>query len=177
MRMNRKPDKAKAGWERLIEAYDVMLQRAENGLATAAAGSETALAHVLYAARRTAIDVGELTREEADKVHEFVSRDLYSAGEQLAVQEREVADRLRLGTLSVEQALLERFSRLAQAAKLELRHLEKARRRLAEWHTGEITTIGMLRCRHCGELLHFERTGRIPPCPRCHATVFKRARE
>lgn len=175
--MNRQPDKAKAGWERLIEAYDVMLQRAENGLATAAAGSETALAHVLYAARRTAIDVGELTREEADKVHDFVSRDLYSAGEQLAMQEREVADRLRLGTLSVEQALLERFSRLAQAAKLELRHLEKARRRLAEWHTGEITTIGMLRCRHCGELLHFERTGRIPPCPRCHATVFERARE
>lgn len=175
--MNRQPDKAKAGWERLIEAYDVMLQRAEHGLATAAAGSETALAHVLYAARRTAIDVGELTREEADKVHDFVSRDLYSAGEQLAMQEREVADRLRLGTLSVEQALLERISRLAQAAKLELRHLEKARRRLAEWHTGEITTIGMLRCRHCGELLHFERTGRIPPCPRCHATVFERARE
>jgi rubrerythrin len=177
MRMNQQPGMTKAGWERLIQAYDAMLQRVEQGLDTAAAGSETALAHALYAARRTAVDLGELTREEADKVHEFVSRDLYDAGQQLAMEEREVADRLRLGTLSVEQALLQRFARLAQAAKLELRHLDKARRRLAEWHTGEVTGIGVLRCRHCGELLHFERTGRIPPCPRCHATVFERARE
>ncbi len=177
MRMNQQPDKAKADWERLIQAYEGMLQRAEHGLAMAAAGSETALAHALYAARRTAVDLGELTREEADKVHEFVSRDLYDAGQQLAMEEREVADRLRLGTLSVEKALLVRFTRLAQAAKLELRHLDKARRRLAEWHTGEVTGIGALRCRHCGELLHFERTGRIPPCPRCHATVYERAKE
>jgi rubrerythrin len=177
MRMNQQPGKTKAGWERLIQAYDAMLQRVEQGLDTAAAGSETALAHALYAARRTAVDLGELTREEADKVHEFVSRDLYDAGQQLAMEEREVADRLRLGTLSVEKALLVRFTRLAQAAKLELRHLDKARRRLAEWHTGEVTGIGVLRCRHCGELLHFERTGRIPPCPRCHATVYERAKE
>jgi len=175
--MNRHPDKTEAGWERLVQAYDVMMKRVEHGLATATAGSETVLAHALYAAHRTAVDLGELTREEADKVHEFVSRDLYNAGQQLAVGEREVADRLRLGTLSVEKALLERFARLAQAAELELRHLDKARRRLAEWHTGEVTGIGVLRCRHCGELLHFERTGRIPPCPRCHASVFERARE
>jgi len=177
MRMNQQAGNTKSGWERLIQAYDAMLQRVEQGLDTAAAGSETALAHALYAARRTAVDLGELTREEADKVHEFVSRDLYDAGQQLAIEEREVADRLRLGTLSVEKALLVRFTRLAQAAKLELRHLDKARRRLAEWHTGEVTGIGVLRCRHCGELLHFERTGRIPPCPRCHATVYERAKE
>jgi len=66
---------------------------------------------------------------------------------------------------------------LAQAAKREFRHLEKAWRRLAEWHAGDVTSIGMLRCRHCGELLHFERTGRIPPCPRCHATVYERVKE
>jgi rubrerythrin len=175
MRMNQQAGNTKSGWERLIQAYDAMLQRVEQGLATAAAGSETALAHALYAAHRTAVDLGELTREEADKVHEFVSRDLYDAGRQLATEEREVADQLRLGTLSVEREILERFARLAQAARLELRHLDKARRRLTEWHTGEVTGIGVLRCRHCGELLHFEHTGRIPPCPRCHATVYERA--
>ena len=51
--MSEQPDKAKPGWERLIQAYDVMLQRAEHGLATAAAGSETALAHALFARYRS----------------------------------------------------------------------------------------------------------------------------
>lgn len=52
----------------------------------------------------------------------------------------------------------------------------KVRRRFEEWRTGEVTTIGTLRCRHCGELVRFKRTGRIPPCPKCRATVYERVR-
>ena len=93
------------------------------------------------------------------------------------IEEREVADWLRLGLLLVEQELLNRFTMLAQAAKLEAKHLGKAKRKFDEWHTGEVTTIGTLRCRSCGELVHFEHTGRIPPCPKYHATVYERVKE
>jgi hypothetical protein len=110
-------------------------------------------------------------------VHEFVTRDLYAVGRHLAMEERDIADWLRLNLLVTEKELLNRFSGLAQAAKLELKHLEKAGRRFDEWHTGEVTTIGTLRCRRCGELVHFERTGRIPPCPKCHAAVFERVKK
>ena len=61
-----------------------------------------------------------------------------------------------------------------EAAKLELRQLDKVRQRVTEWHTGEITTIATLRCRTCGEPVHFKRNGHIPPCPKCHATVYER---
>lgn len=154
-----------------------MLQRAEHTLTTAATRSEAALSHAMDTAREKAIDLGELTREEADKVHEFVTRDLYDVGRHLAAEERNIADWLRLRLLVIEKELLTRFSGLAQAAKLELKHLEKAGRRFGEWHSGEVTTIGTLRCRRCGELVHFERTGHIPPCPKCHATVFERVKK
>ena len=97
-------------------------------------------------------------------------------GRYLAEEERELADWLRLSLLLIEKTLLRRFSTLAEAAKLELRHLDKGRQRVTEWHTGEITSIGTLRCRACGELVHFERTGRIPPCPKCHATAYERVK-
>jgi predicted Zn-ribbon and HTH transcriptional regulator len=109
-------------------------------------------------------------------VHDFVTRDLYAAGRHLAMEERDIADWLRLDLLAIEKELLNRFSGLAQAAKFELKHLEKARKRFDEWHTGEVTTIGTLRCRHCGEHVHFERTARIPPCPKCHTSVFERVK-
>jgi hypothetical protein len=174
--MNQQEDKSKASSERLIHAYDRMLQRAEHNMDTAAARSEAALSHALDTARVKAVELGELTREEADKVHEFVTRDLYAVGRHLATEERDIADWLRLRLLVIEKELLNRFSGLAQAAKLELKHLEKARQRFGEWHSGEVTTIGTLRCRHCGELVHFERTGHIPPCPKCHTSVFERVK-
>ncbi|MDH5595020.1 MAG: zinc ribbon-containing protein, partial [Gammaproteobacteria bacterium] len=43
-----------------------------------------------------------------------------------------------------------------------------------EWHTGEVVGVGTLRCKACGELLHFHATGHIPPCPKCQKTVFNR---
>ena len=175
--MNQQEDKAKASSERLTHAYDRMLQRTEHTLGSTTARSGTVLKHALDVAREKAVELEELTREEADRVHEFVTRDLYDAGRHLAMEEREIADWLRLNLLLVEKEILYRFTTLAQAAKLELKHLEKAKRRFNEWHTGEVTTIGTLRCRGCGELVHFERTGHIPPCPKCHATVYERTKE
>lgn len=174
--MNQQKAKEYINSERLVHAYDRILHRAEYTLGSVAARSESALIHALEAAKDEAIKLGELSREEADKVHHFVSRDLYDVGKHLAQEEREVADWLRLGLLVVEQALLNRFTNLAETARLELKHFEKAKRRYHEWHTGEVTTIGTLCCKGCGELIHFQRTGRIPPCPKCRATVFTRAK-
>ena len=93
--MNKQDDKSKAASERLVHAYDRMLQRAEHTLATAAARSEAALNHALEAAKEKAVELGELTREEADEIYEFVARDLYAAGRHLATQEHDIGDWLR----------------------------------------------------------------------------------
>lgn len=163
--------------ERLIKGYENLLERAEQTLTSAVDKTEGELIKGLNAARERAIELGELTREEADKLHDFVTRDLYAAGRHLTEEERDITDWLRLNALLVEKTLLHRFTQLSQAAKLELNHLKKAKQRLDEWHTGEITTIGTLSCRSCGELLHFKHVGHIPPCPKCHATIFDRAHD
>jgi hypothetical protein len=174
--MNQTKDKGTAISDRLIHAYNLMLQRIEDALGSPTAPSETNLKHALDSARDQSIVLGELKPEEASRVHDFVIRDLYDAGRHLAMEEHDIADWLRLSLLVVEKELLDRFTLLAETAKVELKHLEKAKRRYDEWHTGEVTTIGTLRCRHCGELVHFEHTGSIPPCPKCHATVYGRVK-
>ena len=172
--MNQSENKAMPISDRLIHAYNRMLQRVEDALGSPTAHPETDLKHALDRAREQSIEFGELKPEEASRVHEFVLRDLYDAGRHLAVEEHDIADWLRLSLLVLEKELLERFTLLAQVAKVELKHLEKVKRRYDEWHTGEVTTIGTLRCQQCGELVHFEHTAHIPPCPKCHATVYGR---
>ena len=44
-------------------------------------------------------------------------------------------------------------------------------------HAGEITAFGTLQCKSCGEVIHLRGPGRIPPCPRCHGTTYRRLTE
>lgn len=163
--------------ERLTQAYERLLQRVDQTLSSVNERSGDILHRALDSAKEKAVELGELTREEADKIHESVIRDLHAAGEHLAEGEREFADRIRLNLLLAEKTLQQRLAMLAQETILGLDHLHKARQRFDEWHTGEVTMIGMLYCKKCGEQIQFKRIGRIPPCPRCHATVFERAKK
>ena len=117
-----------------------------------------------------------MTLEEADKIQESVTRDLHAARQYLGDEKRELTDRLRLNLLLTEKTLIQRLATLAQETILGFDHLNKAKQRFDEWHTGEVTMIGALCCKSCGERIHFERIGRIPPCPKCHATVFERTK-
>lgn len=162
--------------DKLIQGYERLLQRVDKALSTVNELTGEILNHAFDAAKAKAVELGELTREEADKIQGAVIRDIHTAGQYLAEEERELADRLRLSLLLTENTLIQRLATLAQETILGFDHLHKAKQRLDEWHTGEVTMIGTLSCKNCGERIHFERIGRIPPCPKCHATVFERAK-
>jgi predicted RNA-binding Zn-ribbon protein involved in translation (DUF1610 family) len=74
----------------------------------------------------------------------------------------------------VEERLLDVFAKVADKTRLELAQLKAQAKWSEEYHTGEITSIGTLACKACDTLVHFKKTGRIPPCPKCHQTVFVR---
>ena len=44
-----------------------------------------------------------------------------------------------------------------------------------QFDTGEVTGPGTLTCVACGSQMRFRDSGRIPPCPKCHATSFKKS--
>ncbi len=163
--------------QKLIDAYNHMLEQAKKFLDETKQDAAPRIQTALEMASEKTEEVGELTREEINKVSDYVMRDLHDAAEFIAEQERELADWLRLDLLLIKQHILEIFSGMVDHTKLELDHLEQLAKQASQRHTGEITSIGALQCTNCKKIIHFHETGPIPPCPKCHGTTFERCTE
>ena len=163
--------------QKLIHAYNRMMERLKNAFGHIEHGARPMLDHLITAAQQKAVELGELSREEAVKVADYLKRDIEDVKDYLTGPEaRELSDWFKFDIGLIEDRVLELFTSVADRTKLELLELEQRARRASEYHTGEITGIGTLICSRCGEALHFHATGHIPPCPKCHATTFTRSR-
>jgi hypothetical protein len=158
--------------EKLIDAYNLMLDRTRENMKVA--GKE--LRHGLDAAMEKATELGELSREEAEQVSDYVLRDLHDAADFINESGSELRDWLRFDVQVVEKSLADAFAQMVDHTKMELDQLEQRANAVGEWHTGEIVGIGTLECKGCGEHLHFHKTGHIPPCPKCRGTKYRRIR-
>lgn len=161
---------------RLVEAYNRMMEQVRHAAEQAGKEVRPVLAHLVEAAQDKAVELGELTREEADRVGRYLKRDIEDAAEYLASDEaRELVDWLKFDIRLIEERLFELFTSVADNTRLAMLRLEESAARASEYHSGEITGIGTLKCAGCGQLLHFHETGHIPPCPKCHGARFTRA--
>ncbi len=158
--------------EKLVGAYNLMMERARITMAQAGKG----LTHGVEAAMEKASELGELSREEAEEVGKYVMRDLHDAADFINESGTELKDWLRFDVEVVERSIADLFAQMVDHTKLELDKLEQRATAIGEWHTGEIVGIGTLECKSCGEQLHFHNTGHIPPCPKCHGTKYRRVR-
>ena len=155
---------------KLTVAYNLMMERARAILGEAEKGA----AHAIDAAMEKASELGELSREEAEQVADYVRRDLHDAADFINESGSELRDWLRFDLDVVEQRIGEMFATMVDHTREELDKLEKMANAVGEWHTGEIVGIGTLECKGCGEQIHFHKTGHIPPCPKCRGTRYKR---
>jgi len=160
--------------QKLITAYDKMMARVATLLDTAEQQALPALQKNLEKAKQQAIELKEITSEEAEKLTHYIRRDLHDAAEYLEQTGDELSAWLSFDFELVEERLLEVFAKVADKTRLELAQLAAQAKRAQEYHTGEITSIGTLACKTCDTLVHFKKTGRIPPCPKCHQTIFVR---
>lgn len=155
---------------KLTEAYNLMLERSRETMKNTQSGVRKAV----DTAMEKATELEELTREEAELVSIYVMRDLADAATFIDKSGKELRDWLRFDLEVVENALAQRFAQMVDHTRLELDKLEMQANAVGEWHTGEIVGIGTLKCKSCGEVLHFHQTGHIPPCPKCHGSTFRR---
>ncbi len=162
--------------ERWTDAYNRMLERIRHRIEELEHDTKPRLEHAVEKAQETASELGELTREEAEKISLYLRRDLQDAAEFVADSGRELSDWLRFDWQLVEQGMADLFTRVVDQTRVELGQLQQRAEAFGEWHTGEVAGIGTLECKSCGEHVTFTRTGRIPPCPRCHGTTFRRPR-
>ncbi len=160
--------------EKWHDAYDDMMTRVKTAIEEAEEGTLPALARIIHKARDTAVELGELTHDEAEKIASYLHRDLEDAGRHLAETGHELGDWLRFDAHQVEDRLLEALSKAADHTKLEMMQFQQELQEGPAWNSGEITGPGTLVCDKCDAALRFHATGEIPDCPNCGHTVFHR---
>ncbi|MCU7881385.1 MAG: zinc ribbon-containing protein [Candidatus Thiodiazotropha sp. (ex Lucinoma aequizonata)] len=121
------------------------------------------------------IELGELSREEAEKVAGYVERDKKDADNYLLKTGEQLSAWWRFDVQEVEKRMLEMFTSLADQTKLELVKLAQRANKSSLYHTGEVTGPGSLLCIQCSKEIHFKKTSHIPPCSGCKGTEFQRA--
>lgn len=172
--MNNEPEKS--GADRLAVAYEKMLGWVHEGKESLTKEALPALRERLEWAREKGVELGELTREEAEHISDYLERDIQDAATYLAKTGDEFVSWLRTDITLIEAKLLDMFSQVADQTSLQL--MEWAERaRSTPYLTGEVTGPGMLVCKTCGETLHFHQAGRIPLCSKCRGNEFSRMEE
>lgn len=159
---NRMMERVKLRFEELEQAEKEMLPRLQQSIEHA---------------RETAVELKELSRQEAQLIGDYLKRDLQDAGHYLAQTGADIGDWLRFDAELVEDRLLELFRGAADKTSLELLELQETLEEEAHYRTGEITGPGTLQCDACGHETAFHATSMIPACPACGATDFSRMTE
>jgi hypothetical protein len=157
----------------LAQAYQNMMTRIKTALSRTREETLPNLQQQIDAAVDKAIELEELTDEEARRMGDYLRRDVQDAAEFLVNTRQELGDWLGFDVALVEDKLLDMFSHMVDHTREELDKLAQQARAASEWHTGEVTGPGTLRCEGCGKEISFHKPSRIPPCPHCHQTLFK----
>lgn len=160
--------------DRELRGYEKMLDRLRHSLTDWEADVGPRLNAAVERARENAVEFGELTRDEAEKIAAWVRRDIEEAADYSSRTGREISAWLAMDSRLVESWIWDRFASVADQTRLDWLRFQESLTAAAEYHTGEIAGPGVLTCTGCEEALHFTRPGRIPPCPRCQGSVFRR---
>ncbi len=158
----------------LGEVYEKLYENIVKGIRNAEEKSTAALHKIIEDARDTAVELGEVSKEEAEKLGDYLKRDLSDVIEHASKTGGELKDWLGFETTLLETEILDKLLDVADPTTVELFKLKLESRPTPTYHTGEITGPGTLTCDKCGEKIHFYRAGKIPPCPKCHETLFHR---
>ena len=155
-------------------AYEKMYERAAENLHSTEKKSAQLLHKLIDEAKDKAVELKELSEDDAAKLADWLKRDLDDTVNYLSDTGNELKDWLGFETALLESAVLDLMLKAADKTTVELLTMKDYARQPHAYHTGEITGPGTLVCDQCSEKLHFHRAGKIPPCPKCHATTFHR---
>ena len=157
-----------------VDAYNKMMERLHHIREDAEEQTLPNIQRQIDAAKRHAVELKELTVDEAEMVAAYLRRDLHDAANYLENTGKELSSWLTFDLQLVEERLWDWFTSVADKTRLELSQLTADSPVTKPYHSGDITTIGSLICLGCGEQLDFKETRLIPPCPRCGHTLYQR---
>jgi polyhydroxyalkanoate synthesis regulator phasin len=168
---NQKPDAV----DRMGDGYAGLGKHTHDASGGAQKEAVPRMRELVEKARDHMVELGELTREEATKVADYLERDIKDAATYIAETGEDLREWWRFDLKLMEERLLDIFTSVADQTSIQLRDWAEQARQAPAYRTGEITGPGTLVCEACGEGLTFVKAGRIPPCPKCGGTGFSRA--
>ncbi|MDX8391509.1 MAG: NADP-dependent isocitrate dehydrogenase [Mariprofundaceae bacterium] len=152
------------------DQYDQLAARFTE-LFESGAGKTSEFAHsALDKAREQLTAAGAFSEDQGQKLKTFMERDFSMMATSMRDEAKERFDPARLGAgamASISGLLHGASSLLTDAANRADKNLH--------CRSGEIISAGTLVCSQCGHEIHKKKTGRVPPCPKCHATDFKKS--
>jgi polyhydroxyalkanoate synthesis regulator phasin len=150
-----------------------MLQRARDAVDSADEATPKLRAMIDHARDRM-VELGELSREEAHKIADYIERDIEDAAHYIAETGEDLRAWWRFDLELIEQRMLEAFTSVADQTRLQLAQWSERARQASLYQAGQITGPGVLVCDRCGAETRFTRAGRIPACADCGGLSFKR---
>ncbi|WP_295407554.1 zinc ribbon-containing protein [uncultured Thiocystis sp.] len=163
--------------DKLVHAYEQMLKQTHETIEKAQKESVPKFREMLDKARDNMVELGELTREEAEKVSDYIKRDIEDAANYIAETGQEMRDWWRFDLELIERRMMDMFTQVADQTSLQLAQWAENARRMSLYQAGEVTGPGTLICDRCGAETHFVKAGRIPICAECGGTSFRRRTE
>jgi len=157
----------------LEDEYDQLAARFRELFEQGAEKSAEFAKVALEKAREQLTGAGAFTEEQGQKLKGFLERDLGRTGEYARSFSQEARERLEPSRLGA--GALSSIASLMKVAGSAMSKLANVADEALACHSGEITSAGTLSCTACGKEMHFKKTGRIPPCPSCHATEFRKS--
>ena len=160
--------------DKLVGAYEELLRRTQETLETTQKESVPRFRELLEKARDNMVELGELSREEAHKVSDYLRRDVEDAASYIAETGQDLRDWWRFDLELIEQRMMDMFARAADQTSLQLAAWAENARQMTLYQAGEVTGPGTLVCDRCGAKTHFVQAGRIPACADCGNYTFRR---
>lgn len=154
----------------LVDLYEKMSKALRENLERAGTYTEEAFEAALRESKDWAQRMREAYSDDITKVSEFIRRDWHEAVRISRDQASKTLDfeRLQVGMLGF-------LMRMAQTAGSQLEGFASRLNERLTYKTGEIAGAGTLDCNQCHQQLLIEKPTRIPPCPKCRGTVFRRS--
>jgi hypothetical protein len=152
--------------------YERCLEEIKKRLEQTATLTAEAFQAAAYAVRdNLAASMGE-HQEDLNQVIETLVRtweQVLSHGEQIR---KEAQERAPVQDLTERGVSL--LAHLAGTIKTLAGEVESRLQRELEYHTGTVVGAGNFFCTQCDKEIRKAKTGPLPPCSRCHGTVFYR---
>ncbi|OOY35425.1 zinc ribbon-containing protein [Solemya velum gill symbiont] len=153
-------------------AYERMLERAIENSHKISDRSGHFMHDAVDKAHERAVELNELTKDESERVAEYLKRDVEDAARYLQDTGDDLKHWLGFEREVFSDHILSLFAQAADQTTLALKELSNKAR--SNYETDDVVAPGIFVCSECGHRTQIKKAGVLPPCSECMGTIFTR---